>query len=60
MVEKSTKKTKIQRIHTVKKGDTLYSVSKKYNVTVKRIIELNKIQDEIIYLGQTLNIPSNP
>jgi len=60
MVEKSKKKTEIQRIHTVKKGDTLYSVSRKYNVTVKGIIELNKIQDETIYLGQTLNIPSNP
>ena len=60
MLEKPKKKTVIQRVHTVKKGDTLYSVSKQYNVTVERIIELNKIQNQTIYLGQSLNIPSNP
>jgi flagellum-specific peptidoglycan hydrolase FlgJ len=57
--QNSKKESKIQTIHLVKKGDTLYSVSKKYNVTVDRIIELNKIKDQTIYLGQSLNI-SNP
>lgn len=58
MAKKPKQKSKIQTIHTVKKGDTLYSVSKKYNVTVDQIIELNKIQDQTIYLGQSLNIPN--
>ena len=50
--------SKIQTIHLVQKGDTLYSVSKKYNVNIDRIIELNKIKDQMIYLGQSLNIPN--
>ena len=52
------KGSKNQTIHLVKKGDTLYSVSKKYNVNIDRIIELNKIKDQRIYLGQSLNIPN--
>jgi len=56
--QNSKNKSKIKTIHTVKKGDTLYSVSKKYNVTVDRIIEFNKIKDQTIYLGQPLNIPN--
>jgi flagellum-specific peptidoglycan hydrolase FlgJ len=58
IAQNSKKESKIQTIHLVKKGDTLYSVSKKYNVTVDRIIELNKIKDQTIYLGQSLNIPN--
>ena len=58
VAQNSKKESKIQTIHLVKKGDTLYSVSKKYNVTVGRIIELNKIKDQTIYLGQYLNIPN--
>lgn len=58
IAQNSKKESKIQTIHLVKKGDTLYSVSKKYNVTVGRIIELNKIKDQTIYLGQYLNIPN--
>ena len=58
VAQNSKKESKIQTIHLVKKGDTLYSVSKKYNVTVDRIIELNKIKDQTIYLGQSLHIPN--
>ena len=46
--------------HSVQKGDTLYSVSKKYNVSLKQLIKLNDIKDKTIYLGQSLSIPSNP
>ena len=46
--------------HSVQKGDTLYSVSKKYNVSLKQLIKHNDIKDKTIYLGQSLSIPSNP
>ena len=59
IAQNSKKESKIKIIHFVKKGDTLYSVSKKYNVTVDRIIEFNKIKDQTIYLGQSLNIPNH-
>ncbi len=55
------KKGKIKRqrsiFHTVKKGDTLYSISKKYNITINRLRKLNKLsQNSIIYTGDTLLI----
>ena len=42
--------------HIVEKGDTLYNISKRYNVTVSQIKEWNDIFDETIKLGQVLII----
>lgn len=42
--------------HKVRKGDTLYSIAKRYNVTVKEIVSLNNIKGNHITLGQTLKI----
>ena len=42
--------------YIVKKGDTLYSVSKKYTISIDQLIKLNKIKDNTIYLGQILNV----
>lgn len=43
--------------HTVVKGDTLYSISKKYNISIKEIIKKNNIKGTNISLGQILKIP---
>ena len=32
-------------VHIFKKGDTLYSLSKKYNVKLSEILEINNIKD---------------
>jgi len=40
--------------HTVKKGDTLYGLSKKYGVSVNQIKEWNAIQGSNIKVGQKL------
>ena len=42
--------------HTVEKGDTLYSLSKKYNISVDEIKQKNSITNTGISLGQTLII----
>lgn len=44
------------RFHTVAKGDTLYNISKRYNVTVEDIKNLNNLESNIISIGQTLRI----
>lgn len=44
-------------IHHVEKGDTLYSISKKYQIDLQRIVQENKIEDNTIFLGQNLIIP---
>ena len=56
------KKNKRNRVltHTVQKGDTLYSLSKLYQVSVAQLIKRNKIKEQKIYLGQSLIIPTNP
>ena len=50
-------KTEIRKIHIVKNGDTLSSISKIYSVNKDRIIKLNNLKDEnYIYVGQNLII----
>ena len=43
--------------HTVQKGETLYSISKKYSTTVQSIADANKIDGTDIKSGQKLVIP---
>lgn len=45
--------------HTVVKGDTLYSLSKRYNTTVEELKRLNDLKDNNLALGQILKIKSN-
>lgn len=42
--------------YVVKKGDTLYSISRKTNVSVRKIKKLNNLKDNIISIGQRLKI----
>lgn len=44
-------------LHTIEKGQSLYSISKMYNVATSDIIRLNPGCDEKIYAGQTIKIP---
>lgn len=43
--------------HTVAKGDTLYSLAKKYGVTVDEIRSANSMSGNDLYAGQKLAIP---
>jgi LysM repeat protein len=50
-------KTKGEKIHIVKTGDTISSISKTYSIKKDLIIKLNKLKDEnYIYVGQNLII----
>lgn len=42
---------------TVKKGDTLYSISKKHNLTVQELKDFNGLKNNTIYIGQKLMLP---
>lgn len=47
-------------IYTIKPGDTLTSISKKYNVTIESIVILNNIKNpNIIFAGEKLRIDLN-
>ncbi|MEG1564154.1 MAG: LysM peptidoglycan-binding domain-containing protein [Bacteroides sp.] len=46
-------------LHTIEKGQSLYSISTMYEVSKADIIRLNPGCDEVIICGQTLRIPQN-
>lgn len=50
----------VQRTHTVKKGDTLWGISRKYlgsGVRYHEIMKLNNLKSDIIHVGDVLKIP---
>lgn len=46
------------RYHSVKKGDTLYGISRQYNTTVSSIQKLNRLSGTTIRVGQSLKVPN--
>lgn len=44
--------------YTIEKGDSLYSISKKFNTTVDALKTLNNITSNILSIGDTILIPS--
>ncbi|RME81081.1 MAG: LysM peptidoglycan-binding domain-containing protein, partial [Caldilineae bacterium] len=47
--------------YTVKAGDTLYSIARKYDITVEDILRYNNLQDpNNLRVGQELQIPGKP
>jgi LysM repeat protein len=47
----------IELTHTVRKGDTLWAISKQHGVSVKAIKEANRLKGDTIEVGQELVIP---
>lgn len=45
-----------QNYYEVKKGDTLYSLSKKFNISIENLKAINNLDDNIISIGQKLLI----
>ena len=46
-----------QSVHTVKKGDTLYSISRNYGTTVTALRQVNGISGSLIRIGERISIP---
>jgi|GEM_PF-1394825 putative chitinase len=44
--------------HTVQPGETLYSIASRYGVSVEALMQANNLTDGMIFVGQTLRIPS--
>ena len=46
-------------LHIVKKGETLWTIARQYNLTMDSILTTNNITNpELIYIGQQIKIPS--
>lgn len=52
---KSSKSTDV-KYHVVKKGESLYSLSKKYNIPVAKLKQLNEMRTNKIIIGQRLRV----
>lgn len=48
--------TSNQKTYIVQKGDSLYSIAKKYNTTVNDIKAKNNLTSNTLQIGQILNI----
>lgn len=60
VLKKRSRKNKGVRDYTLKhevvKGDTLYSISKKYKISIKELLKINKLKDRTLTIGQLLII----
>ena len=45
-------------LYQVKVGDTLYSIARKYNISVNELKALNDLSSDNLSIGQLLNVPS--
>ena len=50
--------TDIPSTYTVKKGDNLYDIAKKYNTTVSELKKLNNLTTNNLSIGQILKLPT--
>jgi len=55
--EKSEKRIRVKKTHVVKKGESLYSLSKKYSTTVDVLKKVNHLKKEALQVGQKIKIP---
>ena len=63
-IEEEEKETAVsdsdETTHTVQEGDTLFSIARRYSVTVEEIAEANDLEDvNRVVLGQELVIPQD-
>ncbi|HMA86089.1 MAG TPA: LysM peptidoglycan-binding domain-containing protein [Desulfosalsimonadaceae bacterium] len=57
-LQPSSQTTQTTEVHMVKKGDTLYSLSRKYDVNLDKLLRANGLSKKaVIYPGQKLKIP---
>lgn len=43
--------------YEVKLGDSIISISEKFNLTQTSLREMNGLKDEVLYVGQILKVP---
>ena len=57
LILSNDKNTEEYDVYTVKKGDSLWSISQKYDISVKELIELNNLNNLTLQINQKLKVP---
>ena len=57
-IEKYAGGSKRLKVHTVRRGETVRSIAKKYDTTPERIMKLNGMRKAVIFPGQSLVVSS--
>ncbi|MFM7222262.1 MAG: glucosaminidase domain-containing protein [Bacteroidota bacterium] len=55
-LEKTAERITPSSVHVVRKGESLYTIAKKYSVTIDSIKEVNNLRSSELQIGQTLKI----
>ena len=51
---------RVLEYYTVTRGDTLYSISRRFNVPINKIIEINNLKSDILSIGQIIYLNEKP
>lgn len=54
-----TQPSDTSNVYTVKSGDSLYSIARKYNVTVNDLMKYNNLTSNLLSIGQQIRIPTS-
>ena len=54
-----TQPSDTSNVYTVKSGDSLYSIARKYNVTVNDLMKYNNLTSNLLNIGQQIRIPTS-
>lgn len=46
-------------IYIVQKGDTLYNIAKKFNITWQELMNINNLDNTLLSIGKQLIVPGN-
>lgn len=57
--KQDTNSSDVENLYTVKKGDTLYSISRMFETTPQQLIIDNNLQTDLLSIGQKLKVPRN-
>ena len=55
-ISKIKESKNLEDVYIVKKGDTLYSISKKLGISVKNLVNINNISGNSLNIGQVLKL----
>jgi membrane-bound lytic murein transglycosylase D len=58
-IEKFPNSTKRLRVHTVRRGETMRAIARRYDTTADRLMRINGLRKAVVFPGQTLLLTGN-